>query len=54
MFRIDLPHLYWVLEQLSAGNVVNQITVDDETKRWSRVALERMLKLRPSQPVSAK
>lgn len=54
MFRIDLPHLYWVLEQLVAGNVVNQITVDDEIKRWSRVALERMLKLRPSQPVSAK
>jgi quinolinate synthase len=54
MFRIDLPHLYWVLEQLVAGDVVNQITVDDETRRWSRVALERMLKLRPSQPVSAK
>jgi quinolinate synthase len=54
MFRIDLPHLCWVLERLVAGGVVNQITVDDETKRWSRVALERMLKLRPSQPVSAK
>jgi len=54
MFRIDLQHLYWVLEQLAAGAVVNRVVVDEETKRWSRVALERMLKLRPDQPVSAK
>lgn len=54
MFRIDLPHLCWALENLVAGKVVNRITVDAETKRWSRVALERMLKLRPAQPVSAK
>ena len=54
MYRIDLKHLYWVLEQLVAGNVVNQISVDRETKRWSRIALDRMLKLRPTQPMSAK
>ncbi len=54
MYRIDLKHLYWVLEQLAAGNVVNQIVVDDETKRWSRIALDRMLALRPAQPISAK
>ncbi len=54
MFRIDLPHLYWVLEQLAAGTVVNRIAVEDETKRWSRIALDRMLKLRPDQPVSVK
>ena len=54
MYRIDLPHLYWVLEQLAAGRVVNRIVVDAETKRWSRIALDRMLELCPAQPVSAK
>ena len=33
MFRIDAPHLCWVLEELVAGNVVNQITVDPETAK---------------------
>ncbi len=28
MNRIDLPHLVWALEELVAGRVVNQITVD--------------------------
>ncbi len=46
MYRIDLKHLCWVLENLVAGQVVNRITVDAETKRWSRVALDRMLALR--------
>lgn len=54
MYRIDLPHLCWALENLAAGRVVNRIVVDGETKRWARVALERMLKLRPAQPMSAK
>ena len=54
MYRIDLKHLCWVLENLVAGKVVNRIAVDDETKRWSRVALDRMLALRPTQPVSAR
>ena len=31
MFRIDAPHLAWVLENLVEGRVVNQITVDAET-----------------------
>ncbi|MDA8149413.1 MAG: quinolinate synthase NadA [Actinomycetota bacterium] len=43
MFRIDAPHLAWVLERLVAGEVVNRITVDPETARWAKVALERML-----------
>jgi len=43
MFRIDAPHLCWVLENLVDGTVVNQITVDDETAEWARVALQRML-----------
>ena len=43
MFRIDAPHLAWVLEHLVAGEVVNRITVDETTARWARVALQRML-----------
>jgi quinolinate synthase len=43
MFRIDGPHLAWVLESLVLGEVVNQITVDPQTTEWARVALERML-----------
>ncbi|MEO6317428.1 MAG: quinolinate synthase NadA [Acidimicrobiales bacterium] len=45
MFRIDAPHLCWVLEELVAGHVVNQITVDPATTEWSRVALQRMLEI---------
>jgi quinolinate synthase len=43
MFRIDLPHLAWVLEKLVAGKVVNKITVDAETAEDAKVALQRML-----------
>ncbi|TWU10189.1 quinolinate synthase NadA [Allorhodopirellula heiligendammensis] len=43
MYRIDLPHLCWTLENLREGNLVNQIRVDDETMKWSLIALERML-----------
>jgi quinolinate synthase len=45
MFRIDGPHLAWVLENLVRGEVVNQIVVDAETTRWARIALERMLEI---------
>jgi quinolinate synthase len=45
MFRIDAAHLAWVLENLVAGEVVNQISVDDDTAKWARVALERMLEI---------
>jgi quinolinate synthase len=45
MFRISPQHLCWVLENLVAGRMVNQITVDTETRRWARRALERMLNL---------
>jgi quinolinate synthase len=45
MNRIDLPHLVWALESLVAGKVVNRITVDAQTARYSRLALERMLAL---------
>ncbi|GAB2907651.1 quinolinate synthase NadA [Nonomuraea fastidiosa] len=45
MNRIDLPHLVWALESLVLGEVVNQITVDDDTAHWAKVALDRMLAL---------
>jgi quinolinate synthase len=43
MYRIDLAHLCWSLENLAAGTPVNVIEVDQETARWALVALERML-----------
>lgn len=43
MYRIDLPHLCWSLENLRDGSPVNTIQVDDEVTKWSLVALERML-----------
>ena len=45
MNRIDLPHLVWTLESLVAGRAVNRITVDVETAKWARVALDRMLSM---------
>ena len=48
MFRIDAPHLCWVLENLVDGHVVNRITVDADTAEWARVALQRMLDITTS------
>jgi quinolinate synthase len=46
MFRITPHHLLWALENLVAGNVVNRISVDERTRHFARVALDRMLSLR--------
>jgi quinolinate synthase len=46
MFRISPQHLCWTLESLAAGQVVNRVSVDPETKHWARVALDRMLELK--------
>lgn len=46
MYRIDLPHLCWSLENLAAGTPVNVIAVDEETARGSLQALERMLQVK--------
>lgn len=46
MFRIAPQHLLWVLENLADGRVVNRVVVDEETKAFARLALERMLSLR--------
>ena len=46
MFRITPQHLLWVLENLGAGKIVNQISVDDRTRHFAKAALYRMLELR--------
>ncbi len=43
MYRVHPAYLLWVLESLLEGRVVNEITVDEETARYARTALERML-----------
>ena len=43
MYRIHPAYLAWTLESLVEGKVINQVTVDAETARWAKVALERML-----------
>jgi quinolinate synthase len=45
MYRIHPAYLAWVLEGLVEGKVINQVSVDEETARGARVALERMLSL---------
>jgi quinolinate synthase len=46
MYRIHPAYLAWVLEGLVHGEVINQVSVDEETAHWARVALERMLALK--------
>ncbi len=45
MYRISPESLAWSLENIALGNVVNEIAVDDETKKWALIALERMIKM---------
>ncbi len=45
MYRIHPAYVAWTLEALVQGQVVNEVRVDPETRRWSLVALERMLEL---------
>lgn len=46
MYRIHPAYLAWVLEALVHDEVINQVSVDQETVHWARVALERMLALK--------
>ncbi|MGK2854165.1 MAG: quinolinate synthase NadA, partial [Microbacteriaceae bacterium] len=48
MYRIHPGYLAWVLEELVAGRVVNRIEVGDDVAAPARLALERMLALRPA------
>lgn len=45
MYRIDLAHLCWSLENLAAETPVNVIQVDPEVAHWSLTALTRMLEV---------
>ncbi|MDH5552068.1 MAG: quinolinate synthase NadA [Nitrosomonas sp.] len=45
MARIDPQHLAWSLENLVAGNVVNQIKISEEESRLAKLALDRMLEI---------
>ena len=43
MYRIHPAYLAWVLDGLAEDVIVNPITVDEETARYSKIALDRML-----------
>ncbi|MBX3297994.1 MAG: quinolinate synthase NadA [Acidobacteria bacterium] len=45
MYRIAPQNLAWSLENLLDGVVVNEIVVDDDTKHFANVALERMISM---------
>jgi quinolinate synthase len=45
MYRIAPQNLGWAMDNLVNGVVVNEITVDDETKHFANIALERMISL---------
>jgi quinolinate synthase len=46
MYRIHPAYLAWALDELAGGRIVNQVTVDDETAKYAKIALERMLAVR--------
>ena len=46
MYRIDMPHLAWCLENLDRGTPVNRIKVPKETASDAKLALDRMLLVR--------
>ncbi|MBX2852361.1 MAG: quinolinate synthase NadA [Phycisphaeraceae bacterium] len=43
MYRIDMPHLLWVLDNLAEGKVVNRISVHPDARKHAITALQRML-----------
>ncbi|MBP9663216.1 MAG: quinolinate synthase NadA [Pyrinomonadaceae bacterium] len=45
MYRIAPQNLAWALDNLANGIVVNEILVDDETKHYARIALDRMISM---------
>jgi quinolinate synthase len=50
MYRIHPGYLAWVLESLERGEVLNRITVPESIAGPARIALERMLSVRPDAP----
>jgi len=45
MFRVSPNHLLWVLDSLVDGQVVNEIVVPAEQKKWAKIAIDRMLSI---------
>ena len=45
MYRIHPAYLSWVLDGMAEGVVLNEITVDDDTRRDAKIALDRMLRV---------
>jgi quinolinate synthase len=45
MYRIKPKYLLWVLDNLADGKIKNQITVDPETAKLAKIALDRMLQI---------
>lgn len=45
MYRIAPQNLAWAIDNLIEGTVVNEIKVDDETKHYANIALERMISM---------
>lgn len=45
MYRIAPQNLAWAMENLADGVVVNEIIVDDETKHYAGIALDRMISM---------
>jgi len=45
MNETTLEDLYRTLKEIEKGEVVNEIEVDEKTRKWANVALERMLEL---------
>lgn len=45
MYRIAPQNVAWAMENLLDGNVVNEISVDEETKHFANIALERMISM---------
>jgi quinolinate synthase len=47
MYRIHPAYLAWVMEALLHGEVLNRIHVPDAVAADARIALERMLAVKP-------
>lgn len=47
MYRIHPAYLAWALENIEQGNIVNRITVDEDTACDAKIALQRMLEVHP-------
>jgi quinolinate synthase len=45
MYRVHPAYVLWTLEHLVNGDVVNQISVDEVTRRDALIALDRMLQV---------